>query len=104
MTYYASQSEDEDFGWETTRTGTQYIYENDQNGNIWGRPVGGPVNERVLVGTYDVDNWVKESHYWNKIISAAKDNPALQEALERAKVIYELSKKDDDGPIMHVQV
>ena len=37
----------------------------------------------------------------SKIVEAAKDNPALQESLERAKVLYELSKKDDDGPVMH---
>jgi len=87
--------------WETAETGTKYIYENDTYGNIWGRPVGKSHSERVLIGTYPVDNWIQESHYWHRIVTAAKDNPALQEALERAKVLYELSKKNDDGPVMH---
>ena len=87
--------------WEASETGTRYIYENDTYGNIWGRPIGKSHSERVLIGTYPVDNWIQESHYWHKIVTAAKDNPALQEALERAKVLYELSKKDDDGPVMH---
>ena len=87
--------------WETVETGTKYIYENDTYGNIWGRPVGKSHSERVLIGTYPVDNWIQESHYWHKIVTAAKGNPALQEALERAKVLYELSKKDDNGPVMH---
>ena len=87
--------------WEATETVTKYIYENDTYGNIWGRPIGKSHSKRVLIGTYPVDNWIQESHYWHKIVEAAKDNPALQEALERAKVLYELSKKDDDGPVMH---
>jgi len=65
------------------------------------RPLGQANSKRVLIGTYPVDNWIQESHYWHKIVEAAKDNPALQEALERAKVLYELSKKNDDGPVMH---
>ena len=87
--------------WEASETGTRYIYENDTYGNIWGRPIGKSHSERVLIGTYPVDNWIQESHYWHKIVEAAKDNPALQEALERAKVLYELSKKDNNGPVMH---
>ena len=87
--------------WEATETVTKYIYENDTYGNIWGRPIGKSHSKRVLIGTYPVDNWIQESHYWHKIVEAAKDNPALQEALERAKVLYELSKKNDDGPVMH---
>jgi len=101
MTYYASQQEDDDIEFETVKTGTQYIYENDSMGNIWGRPIGRPNSDRVLIGTYPVDNWIQESHYWHRIVEAAKDNPALQEVLDRAKVIYELGKKDDDEPIMH---
>jgi hypothetical protein len=32
---------------------------------------------------------------WVPIILAAEHNPALQDALERAKVIYELSRQQD---------
>jgi len=33
-----------------------------------------------------------EEYEWGKIIRAAKVNPTLQKALDRAKMIYELSK------------
>ena len=97
---------DDSIEWEypENSAGVKYVYENDTMGNIWGREVGKPHSERVLIGTYPVDNWIRESHYWHQIVSAAKDNPALQEVLDRAKVLYELSKKDDSGPTMHVQV
>lgn len=42
---------------------------------------------------------VKESQLWHDIRVAARDNPALQDALERAIIIYELSKQDE--PLMH---
>jgi len=31
---------------------------------------------------------------WRDILTAAKTNPALREALDRARVIYELSRND----------
>jgi hypothetical protein len=36
-----------------------------------------------------------EHHVWPKIHRAARTNPALQEALDRVRVIYELSKEND---------
>ena len=36
------------------------------------------------------DYWVK----WHNILEAAKTNPMLQEALDRAQVIYELSRNE----------
>ena len=92
---------DDDIEWIGSDSDTRYIYENDTYGNIWGRAVGQPHSKRVLIGTYLVDTWIKESHYWHRIVKAATGNPALQEALERAKVLYELSKKDNDEPTMH---
>jgi hypothetical protein len=38
---------------------------------------------------------LKEDKLWGEIRRAAKSNPLLQDALDRAKIIYELSK--DDG-------
>jgi hypothetical protein len=35
-----------------------------------------------------------DSKLWGNIHRAAKTNPLLQDALDRAKIIYELSKKD----------
>jgi hypothetical protein len=37
---------------------------------------------------------LKESKEWLNILLAAEDNPALQEAIERVKIIYHLSKKN----------
>lgn len=33
---------------------------------------------------------------WKDVLWASKNNPALQEALDRAQVIYELSRRDPD--------
>lgn len=43
----------------------------------------------------DVIDKIREDKLWGDIRRAAKTNPALQDALERAIVIYELSK--DNG-------
>lgn len=40
---------------------------------------------------------LKEDKLWGEIRRAAKSNPVLQDALERAIMIYHLSKKDDQG-------
>jgi hypothetical protein len=37
---------------------------------------------------------LKEKQEWSKIIEAAKSNSALQEAIDRVKLIYHLSNKD----------
>lgn len=37
---------------------------------------------------------LKQRQEWDAIISAAKDNPALQEAIDRVKLIYHLGKKN----------
>ena len=43
---------------------------------------------------------VMDSKLWGEIHRAAKDNPTLQEALDRVKIIYYLSKEDKkDKPI-----
>jgi hypothetical protein len=38
---------------------------------------------------------MKEDKLWGQIRRAAKTNPTLQDALERAIVIYKLSKTDE---------
>jgi hypothetical protein len=40
----------------------------------------------------DIRAQLKEDQLWGQIRRAAKTNPALQDALERVKVIYQLSK------------
>ena len=53
--------------------------------------------ERTVIGI-DVDaqasvDDIREKHLWDQILKAAKKNPALQDALERVIVVYELSKQ-----------
>ena len=82
------------------KPGATLIYERDGK-NVYAREVGS--RDRTLIG-YDYDgsmalrnglDRIKEDRFWNKILVAAKTNPALQEAMDRVKVLYELSKKDE---------
>jgi hypothetical protein len=84
------------------RPGAAYIYER-VNDTVYAREVGS--TERTIVG-YDVDpngfetykriaeDYLEET-LWQDIRDAAKTNPTLQEALERVKILYHLSK--DNG-------
>ena len=82
------------------KPGVALIYERDGK-NVYAREVGS--RDRTLIG-YDYDgsmdlrnglDRIKEDRLWNEIFVAAKTNPALQEAMDRVKVLYELSKKDE---------
>lgn len=72
-----------------------YIYEH-VNGITYAREQG--KTERFEIGrTIERENLeqdLKESQLWGNIKRAAKTNPALQEALDRVKLLYELSKKN----------
>lgn len=79
------------------KPGHTIIYESpDQGGTVYGRYTG--TNERWLVGysqnkqsTIDL---IKEDKLWGEIRRAATKNPVLQDMLDRAKMIYTLSKND----------
>jgi hypothetical protein len=84
----------------TLTPGTTYIYE--RNGDeIYARETG--KTERVLVG-YDhtsdsrtsdgrpLRDHILEDKMWGEIRRMAPTNPALQKALDRAIMIYRLSK------------
>ena len=75
-----------------------FIYER-VGEEIWAREVG--KTERVLIGnTYDRDpldhrnfrSSPSESQLWHDIRLAALDNKKLAKILERAKIVYYLSK------------
>lgn len=80
--------------------GAVYIYERD-GGRTYARKIGEP--GRILIGEeYALDTNRRRMNIadeWIAIVEAAEHNPALQDALERAKLIYELSKRDD--PLFH---
>jgi hypothetical protein len=91
------------------KPGATYIYER-ADGIIYAREMGADPQDRFVVGyesgkDYDPltitpdgrpmrDHWAQH-HVWPNIHRAARTNPALQEALDRVKVIYELSKQND---------
>ena len=74
-----------------------YIYESPDGGDtIYRREPGKTertlhhVSDRVQVKQQLETQWLM----WRQILADSRDNPALQEALERAKIIYELSRRD----------
>jgi len=86
--------------------GTSYIYER-VDGVVYARRMGDPPDQRFEIGRdYDprtsdgrpLHNHIMDLKLWGEIHRAAKTNPALQDALDRVKVIYELSKQDATVP------
>lgn len=87
----------------TLKPGATYIYER-ANGVIYRRESGSDPSTRVIAG-YDYDSrspdgrplhdHIIEDRIWRDIRRAAKTNPTLQDALDRVKVLYELSKTDE---------
>jgi len=73
-----------------------YVYESPDNGDtVYRRKVGEKERElhSVSEGKKTLLDQIKESKLWGDIHRAALTNPALQEALDRVKVIYYLSKE-----------
>jgi hypothetical protein len=81
--------------------GATYIYER-ANGVVYARRIGDPPDHRFEIGRdYDsesVFNDLQDARLWGEIHRAAKTNPALQDALDRVKLIHALSKQDDSVP------
>lgn len=78
----------------TLTPGATYIYEN-ADGVIYAREIGAAPSTRIEIGrTPDslVDQ-MREDKLWGDIRRAARTNAALQEALDRAIIIYELSER-----------
>ena len=78
------------------------VYEH-VDGITFARERGAPVSSRVEVGrTYDrmkLDEQLKDDQLWGNIRRAALTNPALQEAIDRVIIVYELSRQDES--VMH---
>jgi hypothetical protein len=75
------------------KPGATLIYER-ANGVITAREFGS--TEKRVIG-YDVNASPEQIHLseWNDILRAAETNPALQEALDRVKIVYNLSKPNE---------
>jgi len=78
------------------------VYER-ADGRVYARELGS--TERILIGEeYSLDTNQRRMQMaadWMPIVEAAEHNPALQDALERVKLIYELGKKDDNNVQHH---
>ena len=73
------------------KPGATYIYEK-ADGITYAREFGAPPNERFEIGR-DYQRFLKdELRLWEEIVRAGRHNSALQEALDRAKIVYHLSK------------
>ena len=76
------------------KPGVQYIYEK-ADGITYAREFNAPHNQRFEIGR-DFEMILKdEQRLWQEIIRAGRTNQALQEALDRVKILYHLSK--DNG-------
>jgi hypothetical protein len=79
--------------------GETYVYEK-ANGVTYARKIGDPPDQRFEIGR-DQDVLYKdlqEARLWGDICRAAKRNPALQDAMDRVKLIYALSEQHDSIP------
>jgi hypothetical protein len=85
---------------EMIKPDAKIIYESSDHGEtIYGRYAG--TKERWVVrysqNAQDRLESIKQDKLWGEIRQAAKFNQALQSALDRAKIIYELSKQDGEN-------
>jgi hypothetical protein len=74
----------------TRRDGVVYQQEKD---DLEEEAIGWEYDPRTEDGRPLIDD-LRDNKLWGEIRRAAKTNPLLQEALDRAKMIYHLSKKD----------
>ena len=73
------------------KPGAKYIYEK-ADGVTYAREFGAPHNERFEIGR-DYERFLKdELRLWEEIVREGRTNAALQDALDRAKIVYHLSK------------
>ena len=86
--------------------GATYVYEQ-ADGITYARKLGDPPEHRFEIGRqYDsrtsdgrpLHDHLMDARLWGEIHRAAKSNPALQDALDRVKLIHALSKQDDIVP------
>ena len=75
----------------TLKPGATYIYERDGD-TTFAREFGS--NERRVIG---MDYPVTDPINWHDVVIVAKTNPALQNALDRAIMLYKLSKESQHG-------
>lgn len=88
----------------TLTPGATYVYERSDN-VVYSREAGSDPSTRKIIGYYldkpdsysqnFADRYFLEVQ-WAEILKAAEHNTALREAIERVKILYQLSKKDNE--------
>lgn len=69
------------------------IYESPDGGKtIYSRNIGEDISKRVLIKSNEEQKNFMRWQKWREILQASIDNPSLKDAVEKAEVIYELSK------------
>lgn len=80
------------------KPGATYVYEK-ADGVTYAREIGAHPGDRFAIGwDYNLkekNERTKRIELWDKIFYDARTNPALQEAIERVIVIYELQKGEE---------
>ena len=75
--------------------GAAYVYER-EGGRIYARRVG--TLERTLIGEDFLEDIQARrtalAQEWEPIVLAAEQNPALQEAIDRVKILYALTREE----------
>jgi hypothetical protein len=85
----------------TLTPGATYIYER-VDGTVYAREFG-KIERKEIGWNYDtrtsdgrpLKDHLLEDKLWNEIRREAKNNPALQEALDRVKILYHLSREQN---------
>ena len=73
------------------KPGAKYIYEK-ADGITYAREFGAPHNDRFEIGR-DYQRFLQdELQLWEEIVREGRTNPVLQDALDRVKIVYHLSK------------
>ena len=80
------------------KPGATYIYEH-ADGVTYAREFGAPPSERFEIGRTFIrqqkDYSQQQTQFWENVVETAKENKVLQDAIDRVKILYELSK--DNG-------
>lgn len=67
------------------------VYESPDKGNtVYARTIGS--GERTLVHSESVQHWRARWYEWEDILRAAEDNPALNDLIKQAEMVYALTR------------
>jgi len=75
------------------KPGATYVYEH-ADGVTYAREQGAPASERFEIGRDYNRIFNDEMRVWKEIIQTGQHNSALQEVLDRAKLLFYLSKEN----------